>query len=136
MESGKFYVTFVMLLMLGVSTCAQNFRRDGQHGVNYANFAKNPSQRLNAAVMASLMTSRSQECTYQCINHQKCYSVNFAAATHSCELLNTDKFEHSTSGLVSSNSFDHYNIKVSIKLFVLTKEYQFPRQFLLFRVIY
>ena len=118
MERRKLYVTLVLPLILNVfkSTYAQTFRRDGQYGVNYAHFVKNPSQRLNTAVLASLMVSRPQECTYHCINHQECFSVNFAAVSldgrHMCELLNADKFQN-YGELVHSESFDHYYVKVS-----------------------
>ena len=125
MESGKLYVALVLSLLMSVhsSTSAKNFRRDGQQGVNYAHFVKNPSRRLNTAVLVSLVVSRPQECTYHCINHQECYSVNFAALSlegrHMCELLNADKFQNS-GNLVHSETCDHYNIKVScFKLFDL-----------------
>ena len=117
-ESSELHITLVLLLSLCIytSSSAETFRRDGQHGVNYAHFVKNPSQRLNAAVLASLMVSRPQECTFQCLNHQECYSVNFAAVSvdgrYACELLNSDKFK-SSGDLVHTESFDHYNIKVS-----------------------
>ena len=118
MENEKWYVTLVLLILLSLhtSTYAKNFRRDGQQGVNYAHFVKNPSHRLNTAVLASLMVSRPQECTYLCINHQECYSVNFAAVSldgrHACELLSANKFYY-WGELLQSQIFDHYNIKVS-----------------------
>ena len=123
MEIEKLYATSVLLIILDVhvSTCAKNFRRDGQQGVNYAQFVKNPSQRLNAAVLASLMVSRPQECTFQCINHQDCYSVNVASVSlngrHTCELLNADRF-YNSADFVQNQSFDHYNIKVSQAIYM------------------
>ncbi|KAL9981983.1 hypothetical protein ACROYT_G010759 [Oculina patagonica] len=119
MESSKYSLFLMIPLILATfiytSTDAQNFRRDGaQKGVNYAHFVKNPSHRLNAAVLVSLVVNRPVECTYQCINNQDCYSVNFATTSlnggHSCELLSTDKF-HNSGDLVLHESYDHYNIK-------------------------
>ena len=126
MENSKFPLSIVIPLMLATciynSTSAQNFRRDGaQKGINYAHFVKNPSNRLNAAVLASLMVYRPVDCTYECINNQDCHSVNFATTSlidgmHWCELLSTDKF-HNSGDLVLHETYDHYNIKVSVKLF-------------------
>ena len=122
MENSKFPTCLVISSILAtsiyISTAAQNFRRDG--GVNYAHFVKNPSNRLNVAVLASLMVYRPVDCTYKCINNKDCYAINFATTTldgrHSCELLSTDKF-HNSGDLVLHETYDHYNIKVSVTLF-------------------
>ena len=125
MENSKFPTCLVISSILAtciyISAAAQSFRRDGAQGINYANFVKNPSNRLNVAVLASLMVYRPVDCTHKCINNQDCYSVNFATTssldgTHSCELLSTDKF-HKSDDLVPHESFDHFNIKVNVKLF-------------------
>ncbi|KAL9981985.1 hypothetical protein ACROYT_G010761 [Oculina patagonica] len=65
MENDKFSPSLVILLILATciytSTDAQNFRRDGaQQGVNYAHFVKNPSHRLNAAVLTPCMINPCQ----------------------------------------------------------------------------
>ena len=125
MDSSKFsqslVIPSILATLIYTSTGTQNFRQDGaQKGVNYAHFVKNPSHRLNVAVLASLMVNRPVDCTYQCISNQDCYSVNFATTSfdgrHSCELLNMNKFQKS-GDLVHHESYDHYNIKVSVKLF-------------------
>ncbi|CAH3108188.1 unnamed protein product [Pocillopora meandrina] len=115
METNKIPVALLMQLTLIVFTtkCAKNFRRDGEKGVNYAHFVKNPFQGLNATAVASLMVIQLRDCTYHCINHKECYSINFARVSfdrrHRCELLNTDKFR-SSDKLVYTDSFDHYHI--------------------------
>lgn len=125
MKSSKLSLSLVISLMF--ETCiytsigTQNFRRDGEHnGVNFAHFVKNPSHRLNGAVLVSFMVFSPVDCAYQCINNQDCHSFNFAATSldgrHSCELLSTDMFLNSDD-LVSHAGFDHYNIKVSVQLF-------------------
>lgn len=114
MEREKLYTALFLASLLRVpqSNSAENFRRDGQSGVNYAHFVKNPFQRLNTAVFDSLIVSRTLECTYRCVNHQECYSVNFATASLKCELLNADKFQN-WADVVYSETWDHYNVKVS-----------------------
>ena len=122
MENEKLFVTLLLSLLLSTkaSFCVQDFIRDDKRGVKYAYFVKNPSHRLNSAVLASFMFSMPLECAFQCINNQECYSVNFAVVSldgrHACELLNADKFQNS-SDLLHSESFDHYNIMVSVNLF-------------------
>lgn len=123
MENEKLFVSFLLSLLLSTkaSFCVEDFIRDDKRGVKYAYFVKNPSHRLNSAVLASFMVSKLLECTFQCINNQECYSVNFAVVSrldgrHACELLNADKFQNS-SDLLQSDSFDHYNIMVSVNLF-------------------
>jgi len=108
-------LTLIILLFYPYSsTCAQNFKREKQ-GVSFAKFVKASSVKLNALKVANLKVSRVGECTFECINHHECYSVNFGASLdgkHSCELLGTDKFSQSKH-LVESREFDHYYIKVS-----------------------
>lgn len=120
----KLYATlFLTSLLSGLphSNSAKNFRRDGKYGVNYAHFVKNPFQRLNSAVLDSLIVSRTLECTYRCVNHQECYSVNYGIASLTCELLNANKFQNWTD-VVHSEIWDHYNIKVSRNLFPFVAE--------------
>ena len=125
MENSKFptcsVISSILATCIYISAAAQNFRRDDTQGIKYANFVKNPSNRLNVAVLDSLMVYRPVDCTFQCLNNQDCYSVNFATTTsldgrHSCELLSTDKF-HNSGDLVLHESYDHFNIKVIVKLF-------------------
>ena len=117
MERSKYCFFLSLPLLLGVltPTDAQNYRRDENNGAYFANFEKNPSVRLNASVLATLMTSNHGQCTFECINNKHCYSVNYAASLGggkpSCQLLNTDKFVNAHD-LVSDERFDHYNIKV------------------------
>ena len=98
MERSKYCFFLSLPLLLGVltPTDAQNYRRDENNGAYFANFEKNPSVRLNAYVLATLMTSNHGQCTFECINNKHCYSVNYAASLDggkpSCQLLNTDKF--------------------------------------------
>ena len=105
-----------LTLIVFTTKCAKNFRRDGEKGVNYAHFVKNPFQGLNATAVASLMVIQLRDCTYHCINHKECYSINFAPVSfdrrHRCEVLNTDKFR-SSDKLVYTDSFNHYHIQVS-----------------------
>ena len=122
MENSKLSLFLLITLAFGTciytSTSAQNFRRDGKHNaVNFAHFVKNPSHRLNGAVLIIFMVWSPAECAYQCINNQDCFSFNFAATSldggHSCQLLNTDRFLNSDD-LVCHAGFDHYNIRVSV----------------------
>jgi len=125
MENNKLSLFLLITLAFGTciytSTGAQNFRRDGRYNaVNFAQFVKNPSHRLNGAVLIIFMVWSPAECAYQCINNQDCFSFNFAATSldgrHSCQLLNTDKFLNSDD-LACHDGFDHYNIRVSVKRF-------------------
>ena len=122
MENSKLSLFLLITLAFGTciytSTSAQNFRRDGKHNaVNFAHFVKNPSHRLNGAVLIIFMVWSPAECAYQCSNNQDCFSFNFAATSldgrHSCQLLNTDRFLNSDD-LVCHAGFDHYNIRVSV----------------------
>ena len=130
MEHSKLPLFFVIPLIFATfiytSTNAQNFRRDSEHNsANFAHFVNNPSQRLNGAVLVSFMVFSPTECAYQCINNQDCYSFNFATTScdgrHSCELLNTDKFLNSDD-LFFHAGFDHYNIEVSVKHFIVLSQ--------------
>ena len=86
---------------------------------------KNPLQRLDVAVLIIIRVYKVQECLHRCVSHLECYSVNFAAAsldgTHKCELLNADKFQN-PNDLALNETFDHYNIKAGVRLFVLVIE--------------
>ena len=100
------------------STFGQTFRRDAKKGINHAKFVKTPSTRLNVGVIASLMVSSRIDCTLECLSNKECYSINHETSLdgkRSCELLNTDKFRNVDKVVFNAN-FDHYNIKVSIKL--------------------
>lgn len=117
MERSKFWLFLSLPLLLDVltSTDAHNYKRDEKNGVYFANFAKNPSVRLKAFVLETLMAPNHRQCTIECINNKHCYSVNFAASLDggkpTCQLLNTDKFMNAHD-LVADERFDHYNIKV------------------------
>ena len=123
MERIKSYLTFVLSIGIYTLISAQTLRREGQYGVNYASFVKNPLQRLDVAVLIIIRVYKVQECLHSCVSHLECYSVNFAAAllegTHKCELLNADKFQND---LALNETFDHYNIKAGVRLFVLVIE--------------
>ena len=83
-------------------------------GVSFAQFVGNPFTRLNVSLLESLQVSSLGECTFECINHHNCFSVNFgnqAHGKHTCELINTDKFNQ-PGNFVISQEFYHYNIKV------------------------
>ena len=125
MERIKSYLTFVLSIGIYTLISAQTFRREGQYGVNYASFVKNPLQRLDVAVLIIIRVYKVQECLHRCVSHLECYSVNFAAAsldgTHKCELLNADKFQN-PNDLALNETFDHYNIKAGVRLFVLVIE--------------
>ena len=109
----KFHSFLILLSYLFSLSCAQNSKREKQ-GVSFAKFVKSPSVKLNVSSLTRLKVSRVGECTFECINNQDCYSVNFGTSLdrkHSCELLATDKFRRS-SKLFASREFDHYFIKV------------------------
>ncbi|KAJ7388289.1 hypothetical protein OS493_038751, partial [Desmophyllum pertusum] len=80
----------------------------------FAKFVRHPSVKLNALKLASRTVSNLGECTFECINNQECYSVNFGRDSphgkHPCELLEEDKFRR-PSDLVDSGGFDHYYIR-------------------------
>ena len=121
MEISKLFVTFLLSLLLNTEAPlgAEDFKRDDKRGARHGYFVRNPSQRLNSPILDSFMVSEPMGCVFQCITHQECYSVNFAAVSHEgkhmCELLNADMFRNSTNFLQSIN-FDHYNIKVSARI--------------------
>ena len=61
MERIKSYIKFVLSIGIYTLISAQSFRREGQYGVNYANFAKNPLQRLDVAVLIIIRVYKVQE---------------------------------------------------------------------------
>ncbi|KAL9952257.1 hypothetical protein ACROYT_G039482 [Oculina patagonica] len=69
---------------------------------------------MNVFAVERLSVSSLGECTFECINHEKCYSVNFGHTStdgkHSCQLLRIDKFTK-VNQLVASDEYDHYYIK-------------------------
>ena len=91
----------------------QDFKRTNS-GISFAQFVGNPFTRLNASLLATLQVSSLGECTFECINHHHCLSVNFAYrvhGTHTCELINMDKISQPDRFAISQE-FYHYNIKV------------------------
>jgi len=91
----------------------QHFKRTDS-GVSFAQFVGNPFTRLNASFLATLQVSSLGECTFECINHHDCFSVNFGNrvhGTHSCELINSDKFNQPDRFAINQE-FYHYNIEV------------------------
>ncbi|KAJ7352951.1 hypothetical protein OS493_032890 [Desmophyllum pertusum] len=110
MESrSKFHLCPILMLFLHqcALTRAQNFQRE-KHGLSFAKFVKASSVKLNALKLASLMVSKLGECTFECVNNQECYSVNFGRDSpdgkHSCELLEEDKFKQPSDLVVSGVS--------------------------------
>ena len=92
---------------------SQGFKRT-HSGLSFAQFVSNPFTTLNASLLATLQVSSLGECTFECINRHDCFSVNFVYrvhGTHTCELINTDKFNQ-PDRFVISQEFYHYNIKV------------------------
>ena len=81
MERIKSYLKFVLSIGIYTLISAQSFRQEGQYGVNYANFVKNPLQRLDVAVLIIIRVYKVQECLHRCVSDLECYSVNFAAAS-------------------------------------------------------
>ena len=81
MERIKSYIKLVLSIGIYTLISAQTFRREGQYGVNYASFVKNPLQRLNVAVLIIIRVYKVQECLHRCVSDLECYSVNFAAAS-------------------------------------------------------
>ena len=94
---------------------SQDFKRTKSgDSVSFAQFVGNPFKRLNASLLATLQVSSLGECTFECLSHHNCFSVNFGnrvQGTHTCELINTDKFIQPDRFAISQE-FCHYNIKV------------------------
>lgn len=94
-----------------------SLKRTLDSGIRYAQFVGNSFTELTNSSFATLKVESLGECTFQCINSQKCISVNFAGhqtqGKHICELLNEDKFSRSDK-VVSSDDFHHYHIKVGL----------------------
>ena len=94
---------------------SQDFKRtESEDSVKFAQFVGNPFKRLNASLLATLQVSSLGECTFECLNHHNCFSVNFGNrvhGTHICELINADKFIQPDKFAISQE-FYHYNIKV------------------------
>ena len=92
---------------------SQDFQRT-KSGVSFAQFVGNPFTRLNASLLATLQVSSLDECAFECLSHHNCFSVNFGNGvhgTHTCEVINTDKFNQPDRFAISQE-FCHYNIKV------------------------
>lgn len=94
-----------------------SLKRTLDSGIRYAQFGGNSFTELTNSSFATLKVESLGECTFQCINSQKCFSVNFAGhqtqGKHICELLNEDKFSRSDK-VVSNDDFHHYHIKVGL----------------------
>ena len=111
----RLYFSLTLQMHLFSLIRAQNFQLV-KKGVSFAHFVRDPSVRLNVNKRACLSVSKLGECTFECINHGGCYSVNFgrtqsANGTYACELLRTNKFAKANQ-LAASDEFDHYFIKV------------------------
>jgi len=106
-------ILFIITSFNSARVNCQDFKRTNS-GVSFAQFVGNPFTRLNASLLATLQVSSLGECTYECINHHDCFSVNFGNrvhVTHTCELINSDKFNQPDRFAISQE-FYHYNIKV------------------------
>ena len=106
-------ILFIIASFKSARVNCQDFKRTNS-GVSFAQFVGNPFTRLNASLLATLQVSSLGECTYECINHHDCFSVNFGNrvhVTHTCELINSDKFNQPDRFAISQE-FYHYNIKV------------------------
>ena len=111
----RLLITITLISCLGLLINAHNFKRENQ-GVSFAKFVKASSVKLKVFKLATLNVSKVGECSLECINNKKCYSVNFRVlpidGKHVCQLLRIDKFTKADQ-LVASSDFDHYYIKVS-----------------------
>ena len=106
-------ILFIIVSFNSPGANSQSLKRTNS-GVSFAQFVGNPFTRLNASLLATLQVSSLGECTFECINHHDCFSVNFGNrvhGAHTCELINTDKFSQPDRFAVSQE-FYHYNIKV------------------------
>lgn len=116
----RLYSNLIILFLAFSYQCnAQNFIRDNS-GVIYRNFVTNPFHKLmTSLILTTLEVSSPRECAFQCLNNQRCYSMNFgetytAHGKHTCKLLNADMFVQQDNFVVS-REFHHYNIKVGNK---------------------
>lgn len=112
----RLYFSLTLQMHLFSLIRAQNFQQVKQ-GVSFAHFVRDRSVILNVNNRVCLSVSKLGECTFECINHEECYSLNFghtqsANGTYACELLRTNKFLKAGK-LAASDKFDHYFIKVS-----------------------
>ena len=106
-------ILFIIASFNSPRTNSQSFKRTNS-GVSFSQFVGNPFTRLNASLLATLKVSSLGECTFECINHHHCFSVNFGNRgneTHTCELISTDKFSQPDRFAINQE-FHHYNIKV------------------------
>ena len=106
-------ILFIITSLNSSRVNCQSFKRTNS-GVSFAQFVGNPFTRLNASLLATLQVSSLDECSFECINHHDCFSVNFGNQAHgkyTCELMNTDKFNQPDKFAISQE-FYHYNIKV------------------------
>ena len=111
-------------MLLGIFACTiagifanvegQNFKRDPSQSMRFANFKKNPSTRLVSSFLSSTTVRDLVDCTFECISHPQCYSLNIGKPldeSYWCELIGTDMFK-APENLSASGNFDHYNIEV------------------------
>ena len=110
MENSKFptcsVISSILATCIYISAAAQNFRRDDTQGIKYANFVKNPSNRLNVAVLDSLMVYRPVDCTFQCLNNHE-YRMKFFNESRIIEVKQDRNHEHPMSNDSASTPEDN-----------------------------
>lgn len=122
---GTALILFIITSFNSSRVNCQSYKRSNS-GVSFAQFVGNPFTRLNASVLATLQVSSLGECTFECINHHECFSVNFgnrAHGKHRCELINTDRFNQPDKFAISQG-FYHYNVKVGSSFLPLRVSYE------------
>ena len=96
-----------------------SFNRHNTKDMTSANFEAYPRHVLNISLVAApaIHVSDKIDCALQCLVNMDCFSFNFAVVPninglHVCQLLATDKYNHSNSFLPSPLEFDHFAIMV------------------------
>ena len=89
---------------------------------------KDNSYYLNVLPIETFTVNDVLDCSFECLSHSLCYSVNMAASKEAngklwCELLSSDKYRASSEYKVNQTSH-HYFIKVGGVVFKVRTWYQ------------
>ena len=114
--------TGLLFLLLPRNFCNGQKLKCDDSAMNYVSFVENPFQKLTSSTLSSLEVSELSECTFECLENQSCYSLNFGEAKadgrHPCELLSGDMFKENRN-FVAHGDFHRYNIKVGFTINVI-----------------
>lgn len=114
----------ILILTISFQSNGENLNRQDCRS-SFANFVKKPFSKLTSPILVSLKSSTLDECVFECLANNQCFSINFATDSgadnmYECELLNADIFNQADKFAVSGK-FHYYHNKVGSNLTFIQK---------------